>query len=319
MLINNGTSAAIAYNSSSLLVIVDPVQLGSGALKGGSTPQNVIVRRNATDIPYSNVVSGLTATNVQAAIDELDSDLDADIINLSNHTSNTSNPHSVTFTQASAADPLTDITALEAETLTDGSNADLLHVHAASAITYDDTGNQIIDASDVQNALEDLDAAISAFKIPSGTAFPTLPAPADADLFYRTDLNLTFQYDGSRDKWLSITQMFLDWGSNSASSSYLNIHGAAATQTGYLMPRNGTIITLTAKAASGNLTKGFEIRRNHDSVSPLISFSLVGGSYSTISSDVDFVATDYIQVFAVSNGQPARDVVVLCTIAWGDA
>jgi hypothetical protein len=309
LIINNGSNAAITYNSTSPFIVVDPVQLGAGALKGGTHPENVIVRRNAADIPYSNGTSGLSATNVQAAIDEIDSDLDG-------HISNTSNPHSVTFTQASAADPLTDITALEAETLTDGSNADLLHVHDASAITYDDTGDIHIDASDVENALKDLDAAISAFKIPSGTAFPVTPTPADGDLFYRTDLNLTFQYDGSRSKWLSITQMFLDWGSNSASSSYLNIHGAAATQTGYLMPRNGTIITVTAKAASGNLTKSFEIRRNHDSVTPLVSFSLVGGSYSTISSNVNFDATDYIQVFAVSNGQPARDVVVLCTIAW---
>jgi hypothetical protein len=110
--------------------------------------------------------------------------------------------------------------------------------------------------------------------------------------------------------------MFLDWGANSASGSYLNIHGAVATQTGYLMPRNGTIITVTAKAASGNLTKALEIRRNHNSVSPLISFSLTGGSYSTITSNINFDATDYIQVFASSTGTPARDIVVLCTIVW---
>lgn len=39
------------------------------------------------------------------------------------------NPHSVTFTQAVTADAGTDISAAEAETLTDGSNADALHVH----------------------------------------------------------------------------------------------------------------------------------------------------------------------------------------------
>ncbi len=41
------------------------------------------------------------------------------------------NPHSLTFTQAVTADGGTDILASEAETLTDGSNADALHVHAA--------------------------------------------------------------------------------------------------------------------------------------------------------------------------------------------
>lgn len=39
------------------------------------------------------------------------------------------NPHSVTFTQAVAADAGTDITTSEAEQLTDGSNADSLHTH----------------------------------------------------------------------------------------------------------------------------------------------------------------------------------------------
>jgi hypothetical protein len=42
------------------------------------------------------------------------------------------NPHSVTFTQAVTADGGTDISAAEAETLTDGSNADALHAHDTS-------------------------------------------------------------------------------------------------------------------------------------------------------------------------------------------
>lgn len=45
------------------------------------------------------------------------------------HSSDTNNPHSVTFTQAVDADAGTDITVEEAETLTDGSNADALHSH----------------------------------------------------------------------------------------------------------------------------------------------------------------------------------------------
>jgi hypothetical protein len=45
----------------------------------------------------------------------------------------TGNPHAVTFTEAVAEDGATDISAAEAETLTDGSNADALHVHAITA------------------------------------------------------------------------------------------------------------------------------------------------------------------------------------------
>jgi len=43
------------------------------------------------------------------------------------------NPHSVTFAQAVAADAGTDISVTEAETLTDGSDADALHTHAVIA------------------------------------------------------------------------------------------------------------------------------------------------------------------------------------------
>ena len=48
---------------------------------------------------------------------------------IDSHIDSTSNPHGVTFTQAVAADGATDISAAEAETLTDGSNADALHGH----------------------------------------------------------------------------------------------------------------------------------------------------------------------------------------------
>ena len=49
------------------------------------------------------------------------------------------NPHSVTFTQAVTADGSTDISAAEAETLTDGSNADALHVHSGTLPVADTT------------------------------------------------------------------------------------------------------------------------------------------------------------------------------------
>lgn len=49
---------------------------------------------------------------------------------LETHISDTANPHNTTFTQVVTADPATDITAAEAEELTDGSNADNLHKHS---------------------------------------------------------------------------------------------------------------------------------------------------------------------------------------------
>lgn len=277
---------------------------------------DLLHKHDADNIGYDNSTSGMTSTNVQSAINELDSRLDTAGTNLTNHINDHANPHQTTLTQAISADSgsAPDLSVTNLNTLVNDSNADLLHVHDAGAVTFDNTGTGL-SSTNVESALGEL-KGMFANTIGKGTAFPTDPAPDAGDIFYRTDLSLFFQYDGVRNDWLSIAQMFLDWGSASADGVYLNIHGAAATQTGYLMPRNGKIISITARCASGNQSKALEIRRNHNSVSPLKSFSLSSGQYSSITENIDFVAGDYIQAFAVSNSIPARDVVVMVTIAW---
>lgn len=74
-----------------------------------------------------------------------------DLVSDGDHDVRTDNPHGTSFTQAVAADIGTDITAAEAETLTDGSNADALHVHAASLddkvrVSTNDTTPGFLDA-----------------------------------------------------------------------------------------------------------------------------------------------------------------------------
>lgn len=49
------------------------------AIESGATAD-----QNASDVPYTNATSGLSATNVQAALDEIDSDLDIAQTNISN-------------------------------------------------------------------------------------------------------------------------------------------------------------------------------------------------------------------------------------------
>lgn len=180
-----------------------------------------------------------------------------------------------------------------------------------------DNATSGLTSTNVQDAIDELVGKVEAFKIPKGTAFPTSPAPEDGDLFYRTDMSMIFSYDGTRGKWLSTTEMFLDWGANVGDGKYLRIHGATATQTGYLMPRNGTIVNITAKGASGNLSKAIEIRRNNSNTA-LATFNLSSGSYSDSSSNIDFQVGDYIQAFASSTGSPVRDIVVLATVSWRD-
>jgi len=190
------------------------------------------------------------------------------------------------------------------------------HNETKSDVVFYNNAITLIPADNVQDAIDNLKGRIDAFKIPKGTVFPT-PAE-DADLFYRTDRSITYQYDGTRSKWLSTTQMTYDWGAANADGKYLNIHGAVSTMSGYLMPRNGTIITLTAKTASGNQTKDIEIRRNNDSTNALRTFTLTSGSFSSVTENVNFNAGDYLQAFAISNSTPARDIVVVATICWRD-
>lgn len=268
---------------------------------------------NSSDITFDNIASGMSATNIQGAINELDSTIDTLSSNSSSHISSTTNPHSVTLSQAITADTASDpeLTIGNINSLINDSNADLLHNHDASAVSFNPAGTTL-SATNVGSAISEL-FTLTGNGIERGTIFPT--SPDGGDIFYRTDLSLLYQYDASRTSWLSITQMFLDWGSSAADGVYLNIHGAAATQTGYLMPRAGKIISITARCASGNLSKTLEIRRNH-STTALKSFTLSSGTYSSITENVEFSAGDYIQAFATSNSVASRDIVVMATIVW---
>ena len=284
------------------------------SLVNGST--TALHEHNAENIIFNNTTSGLVATSVQGALDELDATLGTESGNISNHTTDVSNPHNTTLTQVIAEDTTltTNLSVTNLEGLVAGLNADTLHIHDSDAITFDPAGTGL-SATNVGSAIAEITTLVSNQNaVQKGTAFPS--SPEAGDLFYRTDLSMLYQYDYSRSTWLSITQMFLDWGSSSADGIYCSVHGAVATNTGYLMPRAGKIISITAKAASGNLSKTIEIRRNHNTTSPLKVFSLSSGSYTSINDNIDFVAGDYIQAFAVSNSVAARDLIIMATICW---
>lgn len=119
----------------------------------GDTDEKVGVSSNDTSPGYllDKIVAGSTKVTLSEINDGADEDLSIDVdvseidhgtlaglgdddhtqyLNETRHDAlSADNPHSVTFTQAVAADGGTNITAAEAETLTNGSNADLLHNH----------------------------------------------------------------------------------------------------------------------------------------------------------------------------------------------
>jgi len=151
--------------------------------------------------------------------------------------------------------------------------------------------------------------------LPAKSAAPTA-SNAAGDLFYDTDDGLCYVYDGTRSKFLTTTRMHLTFGAANADGRYLRISGAQAAQTGYRMPKDGTITSVTIIGASGNATKAFEIRRNNNSVAPLKSFSLSSTVYTDAAVNVNFDATDYIQVFASPVGTAVNNVVAIIEVAF---
>ena len=87
------------------------------------------IATNAADIAQEITDRTNADAALQAQITSNDTDIATNASDLAAHIADLGNPHATTFTQAVAADPGTDITASEAEILTDGSDASSQHNH----------------------------------------------------------------------------------------------------------------------------------------------------------------------------------------------
>jgi hypothetical protein len=132
-----------------LEVSVDPAEVAQNAFTTVTTPLGTSpLADGPTDtLNFLSSDSSVLITGAQGA-DSVDFVVDTSIIDhtdllnigvnthaqIDTHLASTANPHSVTFTQSVAADAGTDITAAEAETLSDNSNADGLHFHTQAAL-----------------------------------------------------------------------------------------------------------------------------------------------------------------------------------------
>lgn len=105
------------------ITVSGPVKLRFFAGRYEDNRGNIIVDPHTT-------VSGGAASTSHSVLTDLANDDHLQYLTETRHDAlPADNPHSVTFTQAVTADANTDITAAEAETLTDNSNADSLHTH----------------------------------------------------------------------------------------------------------------------------------------------------------------------------------------------
>jgi hypothetical protein len=108
----------IAQNASDIAQEITDRTNADAALQSQITSNDNDIAQNASDISQN-----------ASDIAQNASDIAQNASDLSDHEADTNNPHNTTFTQAVAADPGTDITPAEAETLTDGSDAGALHNH----------------------------------------------------------------------------------------------------------------------------------------------------------------------------------------------
>lgn len=157
--------------------------------------------------------------------------------------------------------------------------------------------------------------------IEKGTSFPI--SPVSGDTFYRTDVDMLFYYDGSRSKWLSVNTSTYTCGRSTVLkniSAYLLVGDSVQSSTeGFLLPRNGTIISASIdNSVSVTSTRDTEIRVNNSEVNKAtLSLTLGNKSVSLDNINQDFSADDRLQVIILSNSTDTlNNVIVTIEVAW---
>ena len=158
--------------------------------------------------------------------------------------------------------------------------------------------------------------------IGSGTTFPS--TPTGGTLFYRTDVDLLFQYDYSRSKWLTIDSHTLNCGRATAiagSTIYMRVGDATQNSTsGFRMIRNGTIIGASIQNTNVlTSARNIEIRVNNSSVNSVTLNIAIGQSGASVdNSNLDFNQGDLIQVAAIPGltGSALSNPIVVIKIAY---
>jgi hypothetical protein len=161
-------------NTSTTLTGASDTQVPS-ALAVKTYVDNGLAQQNeASEISYDNTVSGLAATNVQDAIDEVDFDLDATQTILADHIADTTDAHDAsaisnvpsgnltsTDVQSALNELQTDVDTRALDSALQAHITDTTDAHDASAISVVPTGN--LTSTDVQSALVELQTEIDGF------------------------------------------------------------------------------------------------------------------------------------------------------------
>lgn len=139
----------------------------------------------------------------------------------------------------------------------------------------------------------------------------------EGQVWYNTTNNVTYTFDGTRDKWISNNRETLVFGrQENSQNQYLNYYGSkiASNLSGLKMLRDGCITGISVQLdAVGTCT--FQIRKNNVPVS--IGNIIVNNSFGTSDEtlNIDTLKDDFIQIYLESSGVIETPIIMI-EIAW---
>jgi len=128
-----------------------------------------------------------------------------------------------------------------------------------------------------------------------------------------------YLYDATRSKWLTVANTAIQFGRNGDTDTQsLHFGGNMVSGTaGALMPFDGTIVYISAMAASGDDTDINLRARNASNTNSINeTFTLSSLRYSDTTANLDFNAGDYLTVRARDATTTAVDVTVIFWVKW---
>jgi hypothetical protein len=156
-------------------------------------------------------------------------------------------------------------------------------------------------------------------RVNNGITFPS--SSVDGDLYYRTDLDLLFIYDGTRSKWLTVERTAYSCGRSSLNNNTTGYFGLAdmffTSTEGFNMPRNGTIVSVSFKNSRTVTRDIFVSVNNSSSIRTLLSLSSATSAIDN-TVNVNFNAGDIIQAGALvaASGNRIKSSVLIFEVAW---
>lgn len=136
---------------------------------------------------------------------------------------------------------------------------------------------------------------------------------ADGQLCNRA--GVLYVYDETRSKFVSVEKPTPVFSTHKGDGNYLTAGWFSDAGSGYTVLKDGVIVGITASGGSGNLTKGFSVRKSGSAVD-IFSFSLVAGKYYNDAVNVNVSAGDVIQVYCSADGGHSNAPMVQLVIAW---